>query len=113
MARISETTEQPDLGSTQGSEKVRFDERLINLLKKNSDFVDDTGELLRDRIKHFAWQFDHDLINLLLTDKERQNQSSLRKSTDAGFSITTPSLTTSMTSTSSTIPTLDSVTKLA
>ena len=48
----------------------RFDNKLIELLKTNPDFVDDTGELLRDRIKHFAWQFDHDLINLLLTDKE-------------------------------------------
>ena len=67
---MSETTEQSGLGSAQGSEKVRFDERLINLLKTNPDFVDDTGELLRDRIKHHAWQFDHDLINLLLTDKE-------------------------------------------
>ena len=67
---MSETTEQSNLGSTQGSEKVRFDERLINLLKTNPDFVDDTGELLRDRIKHHAWQFDHDLINLLLTDNE-------------------------------------------
>ena len=74
MARMSETTEQSDLGSTQGDEKVRFDEKLINLLKRNSDFVDDTGELLRDRIKHHAWQFDHDLINLLLTDKEIESK---------------------------------------
>ena len=71
---MSETTEQSDLGSTQGSERVRFDERLINLLKRNSDFVDDTGELLRDRIKHYAWQLDHDLINLLLTDKEIESK---------------------------------------
>ena len=71
---MSETTEQSGLGSTQGSEKVRFDERLINLLKTNPDFVDDTDELLRDRIKHFAWQFDHDLINLLLTDKEIESK---------------------------------------
>ena len=53
---------------------MRFDERLINLLKRNSDFVDDTGELIRDRIKHYAWQFDHDLINLLLTDKEIESK---------------------------------------
>ena len=74
MARMSETTEQSDLGSTQGDEKVRFDERLINLLKTNPDFVDDTGELLRDRIKHCAWQFDRDLINLLLTDQEIESK---------------------------------------
>ena len=48
----------------------RFDERLIELLKTNPDFVDNTGELLRDRVKNSAWQFDHDLINLLLTDTE-------------------------------------------
>ena len=52
----------------------RFDNKLIELLKTNPDFVDDTGELLRDRIKHFAWQFDHDLINLLLTDKEIESK---------------------------------------
>ena len=28
----------------------RFDERLAALLRKNPDFVDDTGELLRDRV---------------------------------------------------------------
>ena len=37
----------------------RFDEKLIALLKTNPDFVDNTGELLRDRVKHHAWQFDH------------------------------------------------------
>ena len=50
--------------------RERFDEKLTTLLKTNPDFVDNTGELLRDRIKHSAWQFDHDLINLLLSDKE-------------------------------------------
>ena len=44
----------------------RFNERLIALLETNPDFVDGTGELLRDRVKNRAWDFDHDLINLLL-----------------------------------------------
>ena len=48
--------------------KERFDERLTKLLKTNPDFVDDTGELLCDKIKILAWEFDHNLINLLLSD---------------------------------------------
>ena len=52
----------------------RFDERLAALLGKNPDFVDDTGELLRDRVKHHAWEFDHNLINLLLTDSEVESK---------------------------------------
>ena len=47
----------------------RFNERLIALLETNPDFVDGTGELLRDRVKNRAWDFDHDLINLLLEDE--------------------------------------------
>ena len=54
--------------------KERFDERLTKLLKTNPDFVDDTGELLRDKIKILAWEFDHDLINLLLTDEEVESK---------------------------------------
>ena len=52
----------------------RFDDKLIALLKTNPDFVDDTRELLRDRVKNSAWQFDHDLINLLLTEKEVESK---------------------------------------
>jgi adenine-specific DNA-methyltransferase len=54
--------------STLMSEK-RFDEKLIELLKTNFDFVDDTGELRRENIKNRAWDFDRELINLLLTDE--------------------------------------------
>ena len=50
------------------SEK-RFDEKLTELLKTNSDFVDDTGELRRENIKNRAWDFDRELINLLLSDE--------------------------------------------
>ena len=50
------------------SEK-RFDEKLTELLKTNSDFVDNTGELRRENIKNRAWDFDRELVNLLLKDE--------------------------------------------
>ena len=50
------------------SEKT-FDEKFIELLKTDNDFVDnDTGELLRERIKRCAYDLDKDLITLLLSD---------------------------------------------
>ena len=49
------------------SEKT-FDEKFTELLKTHNDFVDDTGELLRDRIKRCAYDLDKDLITLLLSD---------------------------------------------
>lgn len=50
------------------SEKT-FDEKLTELLKTDNDFVDnDTGELLRERIKRRAYDLDKDLITLLLSD---------------------------------------------
>ena len=52
----------------------RFDDKLVALLKRHTDFLDETGELLRDRVKHSAWDFDHALINLLLTDKEVESK---------------------------------------
>ena len=45
-----------------------FDERFIELLKTENDFVDDTGELLRERVKRCAYDLDKDLITLLLSD---------------------------------------------
>ena len=92
--------------------KERFDERLTKLLKTNPNFVDNTGELLSDKVKICAWDFDHALINLLLTDEEVESNS-LRKSTDAGFSTITPSSITSTTKTSTQIPTPNSATRLA
>ena len=50
--------------------KERFDEKLTRLLKTNPGYVDKTGEILRDKIKILAWEFDHELINLLLTDRD-------------------------------------------
>lgn len=54
--------------------KERFDEKLTRLLKSNPNLVDDTGALLRDKIKILAWEFNHDLINLLLTDSEIESK---------------------------------------
>ncbi len=47
-----------------------FEQRFIDLLKTENDFVDDdTGELLRERIKRLAYDLDKDLIMLLLQDE--------------------------------------------
>ena len=50
--------------------KENFDQKLIKLLESNPDFVDDAGELLRAKVTDRAWKLDHDLIKLLLKDKE-------------------------------------------
>ena len=46
-----------------------FDEKFIELLKSEDGYVDDTGELLRERIKRCAYDLDKDLITLLLRDE--------------------------------------------
>ena len=47
-----------------------FDEKFIELLATHKDFVDnDTGGLLRERIKRRAYDLDKDLITLLLSDE--------------------------------------------
>ena len=51
-------------------EKQNFHTKLIALLKSSPDYVDDTGELLRARLIDSAYQLDHNLIRLLLTDNE-------------------------------------------
>ena len=48
--------------------KQNFNEKLIALLKKNPDFVDESGELLPAAVKDHAWKLDHNLIRLLLSD---------------------------------------------
>ncbi len=50
--------------------KENFDKKLIKLLESNPDFVDDAGELLRANVTDRAWKLDHNLIKLLLKDKE-------------------------------------------
>ena len=50
--------------------KEKFDKKLIKLLETNSDFVDETGSLHRANVRERAWKLDHNLIKLLLKDKE-------------------------------------------
>ena len=50
--------------------KENFNEKLTTLLKRNQDFLDDTGELIPAAVRDHAWRLDHDLIKLLLTDDE-------------------------------------------
>ena len=50
--------------------KEKFDQKLIKLLESNPDFVDEAGELRRANVRERAWKLDHDLIKLLLKDKE-------------------------------------------
>ena len=44
--------------------------KLTELLKSNSDYIDDAGELLRARLIDHAYQLNHNLIRLLLTNNE-------------------------------------------
>ena len=48
--------------------KQNFNEKLTGLLKTHPDFLDDTGELIPAAVRDHAWQLNHDLIKLLLTD---------------------------------------------
>ena len=48
--------------------KQNFNEKLTALLKTHPDFLDDTGELIPAAVRDHAWQLNHDLIKLLLTD---------------------------------------------
>src|SRR3989442_1508544 len=49
---------------------MSFNSRLTGLLKKDSRFVDDDCELLIAAVQDRAWKIDHDLVKLLLSDKE-------------------------------------------
>ena len=48
--------------------KQNFNEKLIARLKKNPDFLDESGELLPAAVKDHAWKLDPNLIRLLLSD---------------------------------------------
>ena len=50
--------------------KENFNEKLIARLKTHPDFVDESGELLPAAVKDRAWQLDHNLVRLLLSDPE-------------------------------------------
>jgi adenine-specific DNA-methyltransferase len=46
-----------------------FNEKLIELLKKDSRFLDDEGELVKAAVIDKAWKIEKELVKLLLTDK--------------------------------------------
>ena len=50
--------------------KQNFNEKLIVILKTHPDFTDESGELLPAAVKDHAWQLNHNLIKLLLSDPE-------------------------------------------
>ena len=43
-----------------------FNEKLIELLKTDSHFIDDEGELVKAAVIDRAWKIDPDLVRLLL-----------------------------------------------
>lgn len=47
-----------------------FNTKLTNLLKTNTCFVDDDGELVLAAVQDRAWKIDRDLVKLLLSDKD-------------------------------------------
>jgi adenine-specific DNA-methyltransferase len=49
---------------------MSFNAKLTEMLKTDKRFVDDEGELLIAAVQDRAWKIDHDLVKLLLSDKE-------------------------------------------
>jgi adenine-specific DNA-methyltransferase len=49
---------------------MSFNSKLIDLLKTDPNLVDDAGELLIAAVTDKAWKLDHELVKLLLSDKE-------------------------------------------
>jgi len=49
---------------------MSFNTKLINLLKTDPCFVDDEGELVLGAVQDRAWKLDHNLVKLLLSDKD-------------------------------------------
>ncbi len=50
--------------------KQNFNDKLIALLKTHPDFTDESCEPLPATVKDHAWQLNHNLIKLLLSDSE-------------------------------------------
>ncbi len=50
--------------------RANLNQKLIALLKTDRRFVDDAEELIPAAVRNHAWQLDHGLIALLMTDKE-------------------------------------------
>ena len=47
-----------------------FHKKLHNLLRTDPRFLDSNGELLKQSVLDKAWKIDHDLVELLLSDKD-------------------------------------------
>ena len=50
--------------------RKNFDKKLIKLLEKDSRFTDQNGRLIKRTVIDKAWQTDHQLVRLLLSDPE-------------------------------------------
>jgi len=57
-------------GNNSPMSKENFNEKLIELLKTNPDFTDESDELIPAAVKDHAWKLDPNLIRLLLSDIE-------------------------------------------
>lgn len=49
---------------------MSFSTKIINVLKTDPRFVDEDGELVFAAVQDQAWKLDHDLVKLLISDKE-------------------------------------------
>ena len=49
---------------------MSFNAKLTSVLKTDKRFIDDEGEVLISAVRDRAWQVDHDLVKLLLSDKD-------------------------------------------
>ena len=58
----------------ENNTKKPFNEKLIELLKTDSRFVDDEGELIKAAVIDRAWKIDRDLIKLLLSEPEMEKK---------------------------------------
>jgi hypothetical protein len=55
-----------------------FIEKLIEVLKTDSRFVDDEGELVKAAVIDRAWKIDRDLVKLLLSESDIKETMPIR-----------------------------------
>ena len=61
---------------------MTFNEKLENILKQNEIFCDNNGELLKQKVKSYAIEFNEDLIGILLNDTDTREHF-FKKMSDA------------------------------
>jgi hypothetical protein len=49
---------------------MNFNAKLENILKQNEQFCDNNRELLKQKVKSYAMDFDENLIGILLNDTD-------------------------------------------